>query len=90
MKLVEDLTHSPYGHNSGFGFPTQSESMDVKLDLTIHAVVFILLTVVPFGCAHFDAQSVPLQVCVIGNSIITHNFTLKHYLPDCSVLFSFK
>ncbi|XP_016404481.1 inter-alpha-trypsin inhibitor heavy chain H6-like [Sinocyclocheilus rhinocerous] len=35
--------------------------MDVKLDLIIHAVFFILLTVVPFGCAHFDAQSVPLQ-----------------------------
>uniref|UniRef100_A0A8C1CUS3 Inter-alpha-trypsin inhibitor heavy chain family member 6 n=1 Tax=Cyprinus carpio carpio TaxID=630221 RepID=A0A8C1CUS3_CYPCA len=38
--------------------------MDVKLDLTIHAVFFILLTVVPFGCAHFDAQSVPLQLKV--------------------------
>lgn len=62
--------------------------MDVKLDLTIHAVVFILLTVVPFGCAHFDAQSVPLQVCVIGNSVIGHNFTLKHDLLYCSVTFS--
>ncbi|KAI2649708.1 Inter-alpha-trypsin inhibitor heavy chain H6 [Labeo rohita] len=37
--------------------------MDVKLDLTIHAVVFILLTV-PFGCAHLDAHSVPLQLKV--------------------------
>jgi len=71
--------------NSGFGFP---ESMAVKLDLTIHAVVFILFTVVPSGYAHFDAQSVHLQVCVIDNSIIIHNFTLKHYLPDCSVIFS--
>lgn len=79
MKLVEDLAHSSYGQNSGFGFPTQSESMDVKLDLTIPAVVFILLTV-PFGCARLDAHSVPLQVCVLGNSSIIHYFTLTQYL----------
>ncbi|KAL1250048.1 hypothetical protein QQF64_021053, partial [Cirrhinus molitorella] len=34
--------------------------MDVKVDLTIHAVVFILLPVL-FGCVHLDAHSVPHQ-----------------------------
>lgn len=90
MKSVEDLKHSSYEQNSGFGFPTQTESMGVKLDLTIHEVVFILLTVVSFGCGHADAHSVPLQVCVLGNKIIINIFALSLCFSFCSVTFPLK
>lgn len=87
MKSVEDLTHSSYEQNSGFGFPTQTESMGIKRDLTIYAVVIILLTAVSFGCGHADARSVPLQV---GNKIIINIFILSRCFCFCSVTLPLK
>jgi len=63
--------------------------MDVKLDLTVHAVVFILITVVYFGCGHAGAHS-PLQVCVLGNKTIVHMFALSCYFTLWSVTFPLK
>ncbi|XP_050953258.1 LOW QUALITY PROTEIN: inter-alpha-trypsin inhibitor heavy chain H6 [Labeo rohita] len=59
--------------------------MDVKLDLTIHAVVFILLTV-PFGCAHLDAHSVPLQRLRRQSSTAKPALKVTDYHVRCSVL----
>lgn len=64
--------------------------MNVKLDWTVHAVVFILLTVVSFGCGHAGAHSDPLQVCVLGNKTIIHIFALGIYFSLCSVTFPLK
>ncbi|XP_016351404.1 inter-alpha-trypsin inhibitor heavy chain H6-like [Sinocyclocheilus anshuiensis] len=60
--------------------------MDVKLDLTIHAVVFILLTVVPFGCAHFDAHSVPLQRLRHQTAASKPALKVTDYHVRCSVV----
>ncbi|XP_073679603.1 inter-alpha-trypsin inhibitor heavy chain H6 isoform X1 [Garra rufa] len=59
--------------------------MDVKLDLTIHAVVFILLTVL-FGCAHLDARSVPLQRLRRQTSTAKPALKVTDYHVLCSVV----
>lgn len=64
--------------------------MDVKLDFTVHAVVFILLTVVSYECGHAGAHSVPFQVCVLGNKTIIHISELSSYFSLCSVTFPLK
>lgn len=60
-----------------------SHGIIVALYLTIHTVIFILLTVVPFGCAHFDAHTQSLQVAVLVIALI---FIIFH---KCIVLWHF-
>ncbi|XP_067302212.1 inter-alpha-trypsin inhibitor heavy chain H6 [Pseudorasbora parva] len=57
--------------------------MGVKLDFTIHAVVFIILTVVPFGCG--DAHSVPLQRPRLQTSAAKPALKVTDYHVRCSV-----
>ncbi|XP_056304769.1 inter-alpha-trypsin inhibitor heavy chain H6 isoform X2 [Danio aesculapii] len=57
--------------------------MDVKLDLTVHAVVFILLTA---GCAHLDARSVPLQRSRRQTSTAKPALKVTEYHVRCSVV----
>ncbi|XP_077074887.1 inter-alpha-trypsin inhibitor heavy chain H6 isoform X3 [Siphateles boraxobius] len=60
--------------------------MDVKLDLTVHAVVFILLTVVSFGCGHAGAHPVPLQRPRRQTSAAKPALKVTDYHVRCSVV----
>ncbi|XP_048033341.1 inter-alpha-trypsin inhibitor heavy chain H6 [Megalobrama amblycephala] len=60
--------------------------MGVKLDLTIHEVVFILLTVVSFGCGHADAHSAPLQRPRRQTSAAKPALKVTDYHVRCSVV----
>ncbi|KAG1961537.1 inter-alpha-trypsin inhibitor heavy chain H6 [Pimephales promelas] len=59
--------------------------MDVKLDLTVHAVVFILITVVYFGCGHAGAHS-PLQRPRRQTSAAKPALKVTDYHVRCSVV----